>query len=398
MSGDFFQLEVWKVYAVLCMISVGFVLDLTNYYGALMFGLGMYSTVMAQNVIFSCSSRVLGLLFAYLGHGLVGVSAGFLAGALLCLSYSMSIVKGKLKEPYGVFPYGKLLSYSLPLYAYGLIGLGLTWADLLVLQLMAGSLPLTGVYYLVTASTNVLSVLWSPIASALFPAMSAHGSANSLGLKEAVEQSLRVITALVMPISMALVSASATAIAIAYGEDYLPGALPFSLVAAVAVFAAYSSIFTTLLQSVGKTLEVAYIGGLSMLSGISLALILVKYFNLIGVALGRILMTLTAFALSYRFARKIVNFTFDGYSIKRSLMVTLCTAPILLGMDALMRVQHLQLVYTAIVDVALFVTLGVASLLFWKPLTLSDVEVIEKAMPPSLGKVLSLLRCGAKQG
>lgn len=398
LTGKVFPLEAEQVYAVLCMIGAGFILDLTNYYGAVMFGLGMYSTVTVQNVIFSGSSRFLGLLLAYLGYGLVGVSVGFLTGALICLSYSVTALRGRLERPRGVFPYGKLLSYSLPLYVNGLIGLGLGWADLLVLQLMVGSLPLTGVYYLVTAGASALSVLWAPMASALFPAMSArHGSANPLELRWVLEASLRVISVLVIPVSAALASISPTAITIAYGEGYAVGALPFSMVSLMAVFAAYSSMFTTLLQSVGRTPQVAYVGGASLLVGTGLALTLAKPLSLIGVALSRMLTTLTAFLLGYRFARGVVKFRFDSYSVKRSLMVALCSASILLVADTLMRGQGLKPAYAALLDVTLFIALGMANLLAWKPLTLKDVEVIEKAIPLSLGKTFSLLRHCAKR-
>lgn len=395
--GNVFNLEVGQVYAVLGMIGAGFVLDLTSYYGAVMFGLGMYSTVTVQNLVFSGSSRLLGLLLAYLGYGLVGVSVGFLAGALVCLCYSMTILRGRLEKPEGVFSYGKLLSYSLPLYVNGLIGLGLGWADLLVLQLMVGSLPITGVYYLVTAGAGVLSILWSPMASALFPAMSARGSVDPRGLKEEFEGSLRVINTLVIPISMAVACVSPTALTIAYGEGYAQGAPLFSLVAVVAAFSAYSSIFATVLQSVGKTLHVACMGSFSALLSTGLALTLTKPLSLVGVALSRVAMTLTMFLLGYLFVRKIAEFKLDGYSIKRSLLVTLCSAPILLEVDTSMRGWGLNVGYVALLDVALFVALGVVNMIFWKPLILRDVEIVEKAVPFSLGKVSSLLRSCTKR-
>lgn len=92
-----------------------------------------------------------------------------------------------------------------------------------------------------------------------------------------------------------------------------------------------------------------------------------------------------------------MNFRLDGYSIRRSVMVTLCLAPVLLGADVLMRSIGLNAVYAAALDFVLFIALGAANMVYWKPFILGDVRVIEKAIPSSLGKLSSLLRHCAKQ-
>jgi hypothetical protein len=70
---------------------------------------------------------------------------------------------------------------------------------------------------------------------------------------------------------------------------------------------------------------------------------------------------------------------------------------VLLSADALMRSYSLHVVYIALLDFVLFLAWGIANLVFWKPFTLGDVEVIQKAMPSSLGKISSLLRRCTKQ-
>jgi O-antigen/teichoic acid export membrane protein len=269
----------------------------------------------------------------------------------------------------------------------------------LVLQVVVGSLSLSGVFYLVTAGAGVLGILWSPLASALFPAMSAKlGDGNGAsGFREEFEGSLRMINILVLPVSVALACVAPTALRIVYGAYYVQGALPFSMVVVAAIFAAYSSIFGAVLLSSGKTVQVAYIGGFSALLGTVLAPLLTKWFSITGAVLSTVFMTLGAFFLGYFFVRRVVDFGLDGYSIKRSIMVTLCLAPVLLAADVLMRSIGLNAVYVAALDFVLFIALGTANMIFWKPFTLGDVQVIEKAMPSSLGKVSSLLRHCAKQ-
>ena len=397
--GNVFRLDATQAYAVMGMVLTGFVVNLTSYYGGVMYGFGMYLAVTVQNVVFTVLSRFLGLLLAVRGYGLAGISAGFLIGALVCLCYSVIVLRGRLVKPEGAFSYGQLFSYSWPLYANALIGLWSGWVSLLVLQLVVGSLSLSGVFYLITSGAGFLGILWSPLASALFPAMSARlGNGNGAsGFREWLEGSLRVINILVIPTSVALACVAPTALRIAYGAYYVQGALPFSLVVVVAIFSAYSSIFGAVLMSSGKTVQVAYIGAFSALLGTVLAPLLTKWFSITGTVLSTVFMTLGAFFLGYFFVRRVVDFRLDRYSIRRSVMVTLCLAPVLLVADVLMRSIGLNAVYVAALDFVLFIALGTANKILWKPFTLGDVQVMEKAMPSSLDKVRSLLRHCAKQ-
>ncbi|HML03999.1 MAG TPA: oligosaccharide flippase family protein [Candidatus Bathyarchaeia archaeon] len=399
--GNVFRLDAAQAYAVMGMVCTGFVVNLTSYYGGVMYGFGMYLAVTVQNVVFTVLSRFLGLLLAWRGYGLAGISAGFLVGALVCLCYSVIVLRGRLVKPEGDFSYGQLFSYSWPLYLSGLIGLWSGWISLLVLQLVVGSLSLTGVYYLVTSGAGFLGISWSSVGSALFPAMSARlGDGDSSGLsgfRDWLEGSLRVITTLVLPTSVALACVAPTALTIVYGTSYVMGSVPFAIVISVAIFSAYSSIYSTVLTSAGRTIQVAYIGILSTLAGTILAPMLTKWFSITGAILSTVAITFGGFFLGYLFVRRLVDFRLDRYSIWRSFMVAVCLAPVLLGADELMRNYSLNVVHTALLDFVLFLAWGVANLVFWKPFSLRDVEVIEKALPSRLGRVSSLLRHCARE-
>jgi O-antigen/teichoic acid export membrane protein len=392
--GNVFNLDAAHASFVFGMVCTGFVINLTAYYGGVMFGLGMYFVVTVQNLLYTVLSYSLGLLLAWLGFGLGGVAVGFLVGALVCLGYSVIVLRGRLVKPEGDFSYSKLFSYSWPLYANGLIGLWSGWVSLLFLQLVVGNLSLTGVYYLVISGAGFLGILWSSVSSALFPAMSAQlGNGDDLSsFRQWLEGSLRVINILVIPTSVALACVAPTALTIAYGAYYVQGALPFSLVVVVSVFTAYSAIFGAVLMSSGKTLQVAYIGAFSALLGTVLAPLLTKWLSITGAVLSTVSMALGAFFLGYFFVRRVVDFGLDRYSIRRSVLMTLCLAPVLLAADVLMRSIGLNAGYVAVSDLVLFIALGAANMVLWKPFTLEDARVMEKAMPSRLSRVRSLLR------
>jgi O-antigen/teichoic acid export membrane protein len=224
------------------------------------------------------------------------------------------------------------------------------------------------------------------------------GNGNDLsGFRQWLEGSLRVINILVIPVSVTFACVAPTALRIAYGAYYVQGALPFAMVISVAIFTAYSSIFGAVLMSSGKTLQVAYIGGFSALLGTVLAPLLTKWLSITGAVLSTVSMTLGAFFLGYFFVRRVVDFGLDRYSINRSVLMTLCLAPFLLVADVLMRSIGLYAGYVAVSDFVLFVALAATNMILWKPFSLDDVQVMEKALPSGFSKMRSFLRHCAKQ-
>jgi hypothetical protein len=77
--------------------------------------------------------------------------------------------------------------------------------------------------------------------------------------------------------------------------------------------------------------------------------------------------------------------------------MTLCLAPFLLVADVLMRSIGLYAGYVAVSDLALFVALAATNMILWKPFTIEDVQVMEKALPSGFRKVRSFLRHCARQ-
>ncbi|MGB9672458.1 MAG: hypothetical protein ACPLZY_04865, partial [Candidatus Norongarragalinales archaeon] len=52
---------------VVCILASAFMLNLTSYYGALMFGFNMFKEVSLQNIIYVFSSRILGVSMLVVG-------------------------------------------------------------------------------------------------------------------------------------------------------------------------------------------------------------------------------------------------------------------------------------------------------------------------------------------
>lgn len=293
----------------LLALGAGLVLNYTGLMGGALFGLTLYRGVALQNIIFYVASRGGGALLAW-GLGTLGVALGLLLGALASLLYSLLALRGRLGGAEGEVSPRALLSYGLPLYGTNLISLGQGWLDLLVLYGISADLSALGVYYIVVASAGTLSILWAPLSSALFPAMSfshAGGGARAVGGMLGLSGKLALLV--VMPFSFALAAGSGTALRVAFGEAYAQGALAFSIVALAALPMALSSLFATSLQSSGETRPIFVAGLASLAVDLAALVLLVPPLSGLGAALARALMALTSFAILYRRARASFGFT-----------------------------------------------------------------------------------------
>ena len=211
---------------IICILASAFALNLTNFYGAVMFGYSMFKEVSLQNILYTFSSRIFGVLLAYLGCRLLGLSLGFLIGSTITLLYSLLVLRGRLKPSREDYPSIELLKFSIPLYGGNIIGLVQGWFDIAILSSLVG-LDGAGTYYIAVSSIVPLTILWTPLSSALFPTMSSiNGRGNMKEIGEVHEKILKVATAIILPLGIALASVSQTALSIAYGKSMLEQVYP----------------------------------------------------------------------------------------------------------------------------------------------------------------------------
>src|SRR5256712_12418527 len=196
--------------------AASFLLDLTALYGAYFLGLGRYAEMTYQNVLYHPLSSGFGLGLAYKGLGPLGIPAGWAIGAASAFLLSTYLLKGKLPKA-NSFPARTLLVFSLPLFASAIIPLLQGWGDIALLQAILGQFGTTGAYYLVVASVSFLSILWTPAAGALYPALSSsYTSQGSKGVSEKLGVAMRLVNLTVLPTGTALAVIAPTALVAVY--------------------------------------------------------------------------------------------------------------------------------------------------------------------------------------
>jgi len=380
-----------NVFILIIAFITAFILNFTALFGAEMLGLGLFAEMAVQNLTFVILGKMMAIIFAWLGYGVNGVIMGWLLGSIICLIVSYIILRGKFPKPNEVFPARIIITYSYPVLIFTILNLIQGWADVTILYALTKSLVATGIYYLAMAGATILSIIWSAITTTIFPALSAqYGKAGFAGLEKALLTSTRLLNLLVIPLSVSLAAISPTAITIAYGPNYLEGALPFALLTSTSIMAAYVALFTVALQAIGETKTLIKVGGVSALIDLVIVTLLAKPLGVVGAAIARIAMCSIASALSYGALRgKIRQLTLDVGSIKRALLLSAIIAiPLALVDWLLMNVFPSSILVRLIVEVVVFVGVGLIGVIRLRPLEAGDFDLVRLGSPKQIHKII----------
>jgi O-antigen/teichoic acid export membrane protein len=368
-------------------------LDFINYFGAIMYGLGLFDGVVVQNIGYYALSRFPALLLAFVGLGVLGVAYGLAIGASASVIYSIIRLKGRLPLSRQDFPLRRLLSFSLPLYASSILILGQGWIDVLLLYTITGNPTSVGIYYLVIGGISVVSMVWTPVTLTLFPAIShRYGEAGLEGIKRPVSSTLRFLTVIVVPVSVSLAAVASTALRVAYGSAYIQGAVALAVLAVSAVFSAYWGVLSGVLQVLEKTFQVLLIGVIAILTNALVIASTAGTLGSVGAALGRASMAPITVLMALIILRK----TPLDLSIGRDLGARVLALSFMLGLPLLvldnsLRASNLTSIAVATADFLVFLLLGSVGLKFLKPLKSEDLAVVNAVLPGRLRTIVRVL-------
>ncbi len=333
-----------------------FFADLMLLYAAFYIGVGRYVQSLYQNLLYVPLSRGLALTLAYLGLRVFGVMAGWAIGGGAAMLLSLYMWHGQLPRG-GTYPLRPILAFSLPVFASTLVTIGQQWGDIGIIYLLLGS-TILGPYYIVVSSVNFLSVLWTPVNSAIYPALSAaHSTGDLRGVSDRLATSFRLINLTVLPLGAALAAVSPTALEIAYGTQYTSEALTLSILSVTSVLLAQGALLVTTLQAVGHTRQYLVVTLASTLIFLGFVAVGASPLGTLAGAIGRALLSLLIVLFSILALRKTVS---TGSSSSMSKAVPLAAAvglPLLAVDQYFLRFPH-PLLFRPIVQ------LGILFILF----------------------------------
>ena len=370
--------------------AASFLLDLTALYGAYFLGLGRYANMACQNILFHPLSRGLGLVLAYKGLGPLGIPVGWAVGALAALLLSIFLLKGSLPRA-NSFPARTLLVFSLPLFASALVTLFQGWGDIALLQAILGQFGTTGAYYLVVTSVSFLSILWTPAAGALYPALSSsYTSQGPTGVSEKLGVAMRLVNLTVLPTGTALAVVAPTALEAVYGPSLVPGALPFAILAITIIFSAQSLLLITTLQAIGRTKPILMISLAATIIDLAAVGLGARPLGTTAGAIGRALLALGMMTLAWWTLRRVLHVPIT-HGLSKALPVTILTAASLAIIDyAFTTSFHITPLYRLPILAIVFV---LSFLLVCRELSVfteDDFELLENAVPGFLRPTLEV--------
>ncbi len=361
--------------------AASFLLDLTTLYGAYFLGLGLYAEMVYQNILYVPLSRGLGLVLAYKGLGTLGIPLGWATGASLTLLLSVYLWKGRLSRS-NSFPARPLLVFSLPLFASALITLVQGWGDIALLQGILGQFGTTGAYYLVVSSVAFISILWTPAAGALYPALSScYATEGPTAVSEKLGVAMRLVNLTVLPTGAALAVVAPTALEAVYGPSLAAGAVPFAILAITIIFSAQSLLLITTLQAIAKTKPI--LGNSLAATIIDLAAVGLgaRALGTTAGAIGRALLVLGTMVLAWRSLRRVLHVPV-AQGLPKAIAIAVLSAVPLATIDyALATNLHLAPLFRLPVLVIVF---ALSFLIVCRGLAVfagADFELLERAVP-----------------
>jgi len=293
---------------VLTFLS-GFLLDLTTLYGGYFLGAGMYAEAVLQNILYVPLSRGLGLALAFSGFRVEGIVIGWLLGGLATLLMSVNTWRGH-HDSKDLYPIRRILAFSVPIFISSLVILLQGWSDIALLQAITGQFATIGGYYLVVTSVGFLSILWTPLVSALYPVLSLSHAINDINaVTQKLNQALRLSISITLPIGASLSVVAPTALSIVYGQTYAQQATALMILSLTTTLSSQGALLLAALQAVGKPRSVMAVVTIAFAIDVAVVVLTGRSFGTVGAALGRSLLSIATVSLSYLALRAKIRAT-----------------------------------------------------------------------------------------
>ncbi len=379
-------------WALIVTFAGSFLLDITTLFGAYFLGLGRYADLAYQNILFYPLSRGLGLALASTSLGVLGIPIGWAVGAFATLILSLYLWTGKLPHP-NSFPARRLLVFSLPLFASTIVTLLQNWGDIALLQAILGTFSTTGAYYLVVSSISFLSILWTPVAGALYPSLSSsYTSEGPSAVSAKLGVATRLVNLTVLPAGVSLAAVAPTALEAVFGASLANQAVPFAILAVTIIFSAQSLLLITTLQSVSRTAHILGISLAATLVDLVTVSLGASFLGTTVGAIGRALLAATMLWLAWVSLRRIIHAPLAS-GLSKGLTLTLLTALPLLAVDQILTATFHVLPLPRLT--LLLVTFVVCFLIAARTFSVfneDDFKLLENALPIFSRRYMMILK------
>jgi O-antigen/teichoic acid export membrane protein len=341
---------------------------------------------------FILTSRIIAILLALLQMGVTGVIIGYIVGAILALTLAIVFLRGKLqKKTTKNTAIKPLLSFSFPLFLASITTLILQWADIVIITSLTNNLSLTGIYHIVVNSVGTLSLLYVPVTTTIFPALSSHhGLGKTKDISNILKITSRYIIYLMLPSCIGLAIVAPTALTFFYGSSYAKGAIPLAILSFATIITALFALFQTAFQAIGKTGQLLKINIIIAISLIIMLMSFVPFLETTGAAFARLITQAVAIILAVYLLKKEIKIRLDKEALWKSTVSTIATVPFLLTIELSLS-TNLSTVQTLALEILTATGIYTLSLYALKALKSQDFQLLKQAFPKPLTKYINII-------
>jgi len=381
-------------YVILLILNFAyaFLSNITSLCQSTLQALYLFGKMATISITFIASSRTVAITLALLNMGATGVIIGYIIGSIIAITLAITFLRGKLPKTTENMPLKPLLYFSFPLFLSSITMLVLTWADVVIINSLTGDYSITGVYYIVINSVGILSILYLPMMTTIFPALSTHHGLKKPGsISEIVRITSRIIIYIIFPSCIGLAIIAPTALTFFYGPGYAEGATPLTILSITTIIVGMHSLFSTTLTATGKTGQILKINVAAAVSTILSLVALVPLLETTGAALARLTTQTIATALAAYALSKEIKINLDKEALWKSALATTATVPILLTIELTVSAR-LTTTQTLITEILTAAAIYLFALYILKALKNQDFELLKQAFPKPLTKYLNFLQ------
>lgn len=293
------------------------------------------SLISASLIVNRAATAGIGIAVLLLGGGLIAVSFIYLLGALLGAAVAIWALRRYVMAPRRELDRSRwmgLIKAGIPIGVAAFLFSVLLKVDASLLGFLAGedSSEEVGFYaaaFRIVEATMFLS--WSFSAAAL-PWFARHDPKIAMPLSRGYELGLKVITAVFLPLGLALVFFSDGIIGLLYGDEYRSAELPLSLLGVTTALYGISNFTATMLTARDQPQRFARAAGAVVAQNVIMNLVLIPVYGADGAAFSAAVSGLLLGVLSISQARAVVGHVRLGRALGAPLVAGLAMSALLL--------------------------------------------------------------------
>lgn len=235
------------------------------------------------------STLLLVAIFFYLGFNLFGATLGFTLGffvsSLVGLYYIKTKIFPKIKKIKSVYATKELVSFSWPLLMVAVLGLVMSWTDVLMLGYFDTAVNV-GIYSAALNTCVFLGVVSTAFGFIFIPLISElYSQDKKEEIRNIYKTSTRWMFSIIFPTFLIFILFPDNILRILFGEEFVLGSLSLIILSFGVLFSISTGLSIETTIAIGKNKVINYITSIAASSNIILNIILIPIYGMIGAAI-----------------------------------------------------------------------------------------------------------------